>query len=418
MVSRPSPDAVGARNTAPERPRRSFKKSRRGCKTCKARKVKCDEQRPICANCCRRHPGLTSCDFEQFIEVSSQAIECSTSQKRVKATPQRSIQPSLTLHPSGLSSSDGSRVLELRLMWHYTSSTCTQLPSRQTSQGNYVWSTDIPRLAFHSELVLSALLGISALHHWALTPEDPTLSYAAGYYFDKAVRNHRIALSNVDKYSAEAVLATAIIICHHTWLSAHRAKSTEAYEIPLQTYHMARGIQVLFDQMYPWLRGSPYLWYIESQPVLEATESSCQEPWMTTAREDLARLSDTFEYKDVSASDKIVYEKMVMELTSMCHSISTGVAMHNIQRRVATMPLRLPPRFLELVEAKDPRALGLLARNLSLLKVIDSIWWLHGLEPSQPVAEQAIVGILAMLPHEWLWIMEWPLEIISGEVRS
>ncbi|CZR60587.1 uncharacterized protein PAC_10483 [Phialocephala subalpina] len=231
MISWPSPDVVGAQ-TSLGRPRRSFKKSRRGCKTCKARKVK-----PLCDNCSRRSPGLKCCEFEQFIAVSRQNIEYGTKQRRLKAPPQDSIQPSLTLQPSGLSTSDGSRVLELRLIWHYTSSTCTQVPDGQTSQGKHVWSMDIPRLAFHSDLVLSALLSISTPHHWALTAEDPPLSYAAGYYFDKAVRNHRMALSNEDQDSAEAVLATAIIICHHTWLSAHSTWSKEAYEIPLKKQH-------------------------------------------------------------------------------------------------------------------------------------------------------------------------------------
>lgn len=50
-----------------------------------------------------------------------------------------------------------------------------------------------------------------------------------------------------------------------------------------------------------------------------------------------------------------------------------------LQREVAIMPLRLPGRFLGLIELKDARALALLTRNLSLLKVIDSVWWLHGI---------------------------------------
>jgi hypothetical protein len=59
-------------------------------------------------------------------------------------------------------------------------------------------------------------------------------------------------------------------------------------------------------------------------------------------------------------------------------SICIGGPQVPLQRGVATMPLRLPGRFLGLVELKDARALALLARNLSLLKVIDSVWWLHG----------------------------------------
>jgi hypothetical protein len=50
-----------------------------------------------------------------------------------------------------------------------------------------------------------------------------------------------LALNEVDQTSAEAVLATAILTTHRTWLAAHRDK--EPYELYLQTYYMAQGIQ-------------------------------------------------------------------------------------------------------------------------------------------------------------------------------
>ena len=81
------------------------------------------------------------------------------------------------------------------------------------------------------------------------------------------------------------------------------------------------------------------------------------------------------------------------------------------------MPLRLPHRFLKLVELKDPRALLLLARNLALLKVIEPVWWLHGTGRSQKVAEISVTGIAKMLPSEWSWAMDWPLKVLSGKLR-
>lgn len=342
----------------------------------------------------------------------------STSTKKLNLMAPESVQTSLATYPVGRNTASQSRILELKLMHHYTSNTCTQLPDGElTQKGRYVWSMDIPRLAFQSELVLNALLGISALHHFALTPDDTALSQAAGSYFDKAVRSHRVALSTIDENSSEALLATAIIICHHTWISGHSSLSDEPYEIPLQTYHMARGIQALFDQMWPWLRGSAYLWYIEKQPVLEPIDPVPLDPWIANVQKDLSQLSKTFEDDSVSAEDKIVYEKAATEVSSMCYAISSGVEKQNIQKRVATMPVRLPGRFLELVEIKDPRALCLLARDLALLKVIDPVWWLHGMEPSQTVAEKSVIGIGRMLPEEWQWAMEWPMDVLSGISR-
>ncbi|TKA79291.1 hypothetical protein B0A55_04235 [Friedmanniomyces simplex] len=47
-------------------PRRAHKKSKTGCRTCKQRKVKCDERRPLCLNCERHFTNLETCDFDEL----------------------------------------------------------------------------------------------------------------------------------------------------------------------------------------------------------------------------------------------------------------------------------------------------------------------------------------------------------------
>ncbi|KAL3422969.1 hypothetical protein PVAG01_04716 [Phlyctema vagabunda] len=52
------------RSSGSERPtRRSHKKSRNGCITCKERKLKCDEVKPVCGNCLRRFTTIEICDY-------------------------------------------------------------------------------------------------------------------------------------------------------------------------------------------------------------------------------------------------------------------------------------------------------------------------------------------------------------------
>ncbi|KAH6709272.1 hypothetical protein BKA61DRAFT_116775 [Leptodontidium sp. MPI-SDFR-AT-0119] len=45
-------------------PQRAHKKSTTGCKACKVRKVKCDEQKPVCRRCQVHFKNITSCDYE------------------------------------------------------------------------------------------------------------------------------------------------------------------------------------------------------------------------------------------------------------------------------------------------------------------------------------------------------------------
>ncbi|TVY91404.1 Sterol uptake control protein, partial [Lachnellula willkommii] len=356
--------------------------------------------------------GLECCDFDLFIETSQES-KSSASSKSDSPALCPIPQPSLT-NPS---SNGSSRVLELRLMHHYTSTTCGHMPGSQSAAKNPIWSVDIPQLAFHSDLVLSAVLGISALHLSALDPGDQTVALAAQHYFDRAVSQHRLALGNVEEQDAEAILATAILICHHTWLASNSSTMQEPYVLPLQTYYMARGIRVLFDQMWPSLKGSGYLWYAEQGAGVNDGMPSHFDPFLMDMQQDLDSLSKTFDEPDVSPEAKEVYEKTVMEITSMYYAISNGTEQHYIQSRIATMPIRLPQLFLELVAQKDVRALALLARNLALLKVVDNIWWLHGTGKTQQVAEQAVTGIRNLMPPEWTWTMDWPVQVVSGGAK-
>lgn len=56
-------EANGARDASGPKAKRAHTKSRNGCKNCKARKVKCDETRPLCKNCERHYTNITECEW-------------------------------------------------------------------------------------------------------------------------------------------------------------------------------------------------------------------------------------------------------------------------------------------------------------------------------------------------------------------
>ena len=217
---------------------------------------------------------------------------------------------------------------------------------------------------------------------------------------------------------------------------------------------MARGVQALTNQMWPRLKGSGYLWYVEEKKPITDTQLSgvSESRFMESVNEDLAQLKETFSAIGVTEADREVYYATVAELKAMSYTIACGpppasnrspeydklefmgpgavgencvyastntcaatLWLEKIHRRLATMPLRLPPRYLELVEQHDPRALALLARNLALLKTNSGIWWLHGVG-RHSVAESAVRGIRSLLPNEWTWAMDWPQKVINRDI--
>ena len=266
------------------------------------------------------------------------------------------------------------RLLELRLLHHYMTLTSSQMPDG----GNETWTVDLPKLGFQSDQVLDAILGLSAQHLWALVPYERELAHASRYYLDRAIRQHRSALAQADQRSAEGLLAAAILITHQVWTATHSEDvDNGSYLLPLQTYYMARGILALSDQLFPWLKGSGYLWYVEQNLEAPGHEYDQHLCWNDGER-DLQTMTVFLEQARLKRSDIGVYFVALGELRSMYKSIKAGRSQPVLQRMVATMPIRLPARFLELVEEHEPFALTILARNLALLNVIDNVWWLHG----------------------------------------
>jgi hypothetical protein len=135
---------------------------------------------------------------------------------------------------------------------------------------------------------------------------------------------------------------------------------------------------------------------------------------LLSSQEDLARLPVAFDEKGINSTGKVVYEKTVAELATMYLPICNGGPEVPLQRGVATMPLLSCQGDSSNLDA---RALALLARNLALLGVTNSVWWLHGSGRSQSVTEISIARIVKMLPLNWAWTIEWPFNVLADDLR-
>lgn len=447
------PDALMTNGENGRSYKRPYKKSTSGCRSCKARKIKvsylllalhslrfrmfgeclvtcsvntmldtltrsvqCDEQRPVCTNCKRRFVNIACCEYSLKILKSSKIPSVSSCSPTPLSHAPIRPQQQISLVPFQNGHSD--RVLELRLFHHYVKTTCDVKSLRDLVPvlAHPMWEIDIPQMAFSSPIVLDALLGISALHLFALQPTDHSMAVASRSYFNKAVAQQRYALSTLNAENAETLLVTAVLIAHYSWLTNHLTGQPEKrYKVQfLQTYHMCLGINALIRRATPWLE--------KYSQLPEASRSSTAERalesgFMKRAFRDLTSLSAHFHKEGVPFDDSAAYEKATEELAAIYHLLmEEHLDVSRAEQIIVTILHRLPLRFVELLEAEDCIAMALLARNLSLLTFLEisKAWWLHG-AGEQKVSNAAVLGIRALIPPEWLWIMEWPMSIIRKE---
>lgn len=377
--------------------------------------TKCDEQRPVCKNCKRRYIDITCCVYDAKTSKSSKrSVDSPRSSTSSYATTR--IPTPVSFKP--FETNDSNRVLELRLLYHYTSTTCAGQSLKQMVPllCHPMWEVNIPQVAFSSPMVLDALLGISAIHLLALQPEDHSLALASRAYFNRAVANQRNALSRLDAESAQPLLVTAVLIAHHTWLSTHITERLDKqYNLTLSTYQMCLGISALIRRASPWLE--QYSWSPESsQSCIDDVVKS--RGFMRRALEDLNSLSVYFRRQDTPAEDSLAYEKTVVELVAIYSLLmAEPLDVTRIEQDIVTILHRVTPRFLKLLEGEDPIAMALLARNLSLLSILEGSksWWIHG-AGKQKVPNKAVLGIRGLMPAEWMWTMTWPVNIVSKEI--
>ncbi|PHH55453.1 Sterol uptake control protein 2 [Ceratocystis fimbriata CBS 114723] len=157
--------------------RRTHPKSRTGCRTCKIRKIKCDEERPSCRNCIKH--GVTC----PYITPSSSAT---TPSGTISAAA--SPIPASSLLPHGLSGLHGDHdlnLIDLELLHNFTTSTYATLSSDPGVQN--VWRITVVRFGVQCEYVMRSILAVSALHIAHHKPQK------RDFYFSRALTYHQLA---------------------------------------------------------------------------------------------------------------------------------------------------------------------------------------------------------------------------------
>ncbi|KAI8630388.1 hypothetical protein F5Y19DRAFT_45162 [Xylariaceae sp. FL1651] len=428
-------------------PRRSHKKSRAGCKRCKVRKIKCDEVHPRCGNCSKhgvpcdfQHPDIrdtrthtsttpTAKDEITPRPTSSASASASTSASAPASvshgeSPFNSTDPKTPIAaattpappygnpdppPVSSTTSKRNRMMDLKLLHHYTTVTCKTL-AISSPVLEKIWRETVPHLAFSGASFLAdALLAVSALHLRSSSPQDKELIRASHYYMASALSDYGACLSKgVTEANAEELFLTAALIAFQSTASRIFARDdinerTGGYELPLSWFHSFQGVKAVVAASWQWLRNSSIVIpIIESQPALNldlSGDPTFFSDLMVGVDEEIAK----YEFDSdptTKLSTRMAYQ----------HAIAVLDWAHKIPYTGAPLVFlaTVSRRFVELLEARRPRALAILASYFALLKCLDDVWWLKG------VARREIMGIVSLFDpddEEWWSRLQWPLRI-------
>ncbi|PKS12248.1 hypothetical protein jhhlp_001548 [Lomentospora prolificans] len=385
----------------PYHSKRPHRKSRTGCRTCKTRKVKCDEGRPSCRNCTLRQvacvyatarpnapPAKPSAPSPSHASASPAAAADDDSRSRTPAV-QNAIVSAASAVPHGPQFlPSGFDMEDMKLMWWYSTYgylSYSAGPLGQPASVNRVLQVDIPQLAFKgcNRFLMDILLSMSACHMMTvkqdITPQRTTA------YRARALQAYREAVTRITPETHPAVLAASLFLTAVAAQAFREEDTKELYILDWMTVWRGIGIFLQMsatDTTYH--RGMRDIFF---RPVLNLVTAAEFIP------EDLSRLLASISEDDDEYPLR-EYHALTLKFLGALHAELLNGLAPITQLLILTWTTYLPQPSVDAMKRKQPYALIMLARYLPFLKLVDS-WWVEG------IADREVPGILKALGPEW-----------------
>ncbi|KAL6362112.1 hypothetical protein LRP88_05596 [Fusarium phalaenopsidis] len=302
--------------------------------------------------------------------------------------------PSQNLFPEGVGTPED-RLLDLRLFCHYLEMT-TRSTDVQMS-----WAFWIVQEASRSPSVMEALLGFSAFHLRRHHKHDETLRDASHRFMARAIQRHREQLrAGFNDSNAASIVATCALVTFHSSVNYSLLSSDDGvHRLPVhwfRSFHMTMQV-IRMARFF-----SPDSDLCRRLAGIDRLQHKIME------READDKFDFLLEYIDpLGPSDEeslLAYSQVVALLSSLyCDLEHTTPLLFFIT---------VSPRYVDLLAAKDPRALAILGYFFMLVKSTRQFWWVDG------APESEFATVMALLPHRWRPVMDWAVLEFSQQKCS
>ncbi|KAL2133598.1 hypothetical protein VTI74DRAFT_2073 [Chaetomium olivicolor] len=392
-------DVISVAPVVTEKPyhsKRPHRKSRAGCRNCKARKVKCDESRPSCRTCTARKETCV------YLPVTRRASPSSTTAATTTTTTSKdlvsSTAPSSPIHPQPLFIPASQDPLSMRLLWFYTTATYASFSTGGLRQRNVdvVLKVNVVQHAFANPFLMNCLLGLAAMHanHLGVTTLGVSPQQEI-HYRARAFETYRLAVERADPATFPALLASSLLLCG---LSTHVFRGDEAQPLGILDWMVLwKGIGTIVEvTKLPQLFRSGIAQLLFRPDVDLDASARCLPGYLLFM---VASIKDG----DEDAALVQVYYKALQFLGSLYLELGNGFS-QLLLLRVATFLTFLPKEFIDAAREKRPPALVILAHYLVFVRFrTKSCWWMDG------IGDHEILNIARFLGKQWEHLMRVPM---------
>ncbi|ENH74315.1 Protein RTM1 [Fusarium oxysporum f. sp. cubense race 1] len=356
--------------------------------------VQCDENRPFCKNCIRKEALC------EYFDTKSGSRGCSANNVKILPVSYQSpveVEPILPISPasSNLSSSDlfagrtgspAEQLLERQLLHHFV-----QMTQRATDI-QATWSLWILEQATHSPCVLNGILGISAFHLRRFNEFDKALEVASHEYMACAIEGHRKDLrSGMSKGNSSSVAAVCALVSIHANVNGYYLAGENDERMPHDWFISFRSSMNLLHTASP---------LIENPTVSQEFKTIHPTIDKTTHPNPFSFLL----YYNPTSTD-INQEEVSICMPAVAYLSYIYAEMTT--RKPLRFPAALSAKFIDLIKAKNPRALAISGYFFMVVRQGRQLWLIDG------APEREFDTIMRCLPREWWSVMDWAVRVLG-----
>lgn len=367
---------------------------------------KCDETRPQCSNCTRRH---LACDYGTPSLVWKDWKEEKTSPHSDHQTPPQGQNDDIFVTLERWTGSQGAdampamevNVVDLELMMHWCNSAHRVLARNEAT--TWIWRQLVPQEAFSHRFLLWGILSVSALHLSCFKAEGHQSIYIkkAAFHQSRALTLFRETLQSVGSWNGKAVFAFSSLVAIYAFGSLYNQEMSDPIQDIYQILVLIRGTNQIVARVRQTLVESDFA------PLLQVDEYHNDIPADTkTAIARLHALNDLLQEEPESHA---AYRDAIDDLEEMFVLFYGGV---NSMTPSGKWAIKLSPLYLDYLQERRAFALVVLAHYCVVLHCLRQHWCIT------PWATRVSKAIWNVLDGQGRESIQWAMDQIFEQSGS
>ncbi|KAG8627085.1 hypothetical protein KVT40_004568 [Elsinoe batatas] len=342
--------------------KRSHKKSRAGCVTCRQRRIKCDERKPSC----------TACQHRSLVCTCLSAVKTS-------ATESRTASPYPSRESVAIDSMHTSLATEVDLSHHYLSHTSNSLASTSTDPyQRHRWCTLVPALAVTSSSVKHGMLALSACHKyfdWQDADEvgPRHVLDLAVVHFHRCVTDVAHEVRSMGELSCLDSVVSASMLLFVTSLAfgrVERSKGRTVFDLEYWSWlPLLRGISIIHNTIRASKLRTKLRWPQDMTHEIDQEES---EAFLETCWG--LELALTAGKDKLDAPQAAAYEHALDYLARVFDYMCDHTHIRSVLRVTFIWPVQIEAVFVAALMEVETLALTIYAQWLLLVVLLEDIW--------------------------------------------